>query len=640
LWQVGADQPVARLQPAGGVFWFDFSADGKQIAAHCVGPTDQRLQVWEVDGGRLTSDVGLDPRLFQHPSTSPMPDPRTSRRVRRPVPAQPAPAAPGPAPAPAPQNVQFDPNDGALSPGGKYAALLSGGRYVLVTIADGKPAGDCPWQDSFWAPRSVRFSADGREFQVLLCLPKSGMHGLAEPDQKARLRTWNMVGGVPAVDVTLATPLVTGPILPGPDADSLTLSGNNAQGVPLSGSFAGRTESAGVVIDRATGAVLSRLEFSPIARLADGWVAGFEPPPPPAPGTGRIAIPRRTAAQPKRERSAFCEKPDAVAEGGDAEKVRSELRELPAANEGDRSAVRTLRPEAPAGWAVPATRPAATDTKSIAFPITTVGQTFFAGDRAVVLTRVLHEQPKPHVTTELTPLDVRAGTAGKSLTLRSTPHQPPPPTEREPEVVLLGDLAIDGKIAIRDPDDTRRVDVWDAAGTWQIGFHVADRPVIWAGWSADGKLLTLAADKLTAWDIPAGKAIYEVETGKARAAITPDRTVVAVASPGHIDLLDTATGECRGRLDGPQVVWILAISADGQHLAALAPAQRGLDCTPRRSRSVKRRRPSGLKAGAKFVPGTFAMAGPKEWLACGRTARAACNGSVRSACWSAAASRT
>lgn len=128
---------------------------------------------------------------------------------------------------------------------------------------------------------------------------------------------------------------------------------------------------------------------------------------------------------------------------------------------------------------------------------------------------------------------------------------------------------------MRDPADLARVDVWDESGTRLLGLHPygAAIPVQWVGWSKQGRLLTLGDGKLTAWEVPAGKAVFEV-AGDYRLPVAPvrGRSWLAAVGGNNVDLLETDTGRCLGRLpltgaELPDTYPDLSVSRDGKLLA-------------------------------------------------------------------------
>ena len=144
-----------------------------------------------------------------------------------------------------------------------------------------------------------------------------------------------------------------------------------------------------------------------------------------------------------------------------------------------------------------------------------------------------------------------------------------------PLAALTADAA---KIALTDPSDKSRVDAWDASGTHLGGLIPYDpqTPVEWLGWSSKGVLLTLAAGKLTGWQLPAAKAIYEVDGGYERTALLgPGHQWLALTCGKHVDIIDAETGRCLGRCE-PKVrrYWFATkLSPDGRNLVRLGPGE-------------------------------------------------------------------
>jgi hypothetical protein len=101
----------------------------------------------------------------------------------------------------------------------------------------------------------------------------------------------------------------------------------------------------------------------------------------------------------------------------------------------------------------------------------------------------------------------------------------------------------------------------------------------WFDFSADGKLWHLLDGKLAAWDLKAGKVVLEApsryvtsQTAAAEpcALMGPDRRwLIAQVEGKYLEVLDTATGECRGRFGGEGGWRALVVSLDGKRLAGL-----------------------------------------------------------------------
>jgi hypothetical protein len=245
------------------------------------------------------------------------------------------------------------------------------------------------------------------------------------------------------------------------------------------------------------------------------------------------------------------------------------LAQRPPPRPADRAAVKVVRPEPPAAWAVPAAgKPAAAlaaDTSLPDWPAT------FGDSSAAVITFARQTQPELRWEVHWQRLDLRTGKPlGQPLVLwpwATLPGKADPPT------VPPAALTADGKrLALADLSDAARVDIWDDAGTRLLGL-VPDpnrKAIDWLGWSGDGRLLTLAGGKLTAWDVPAGKAVYEVAGEyKAPLQLAPGRAWLVAPAEAHVDLLDTATGRCLGRCreEGLDKDWHgCSLSPDGRTL--------------------------------------------------------------------------
>src|SRR5205823_907396 len=81
------------------------------------------------------------------------------------------------------------------------------------------------------------------------------------------------------------------------------------------------------------------------------------------------------------------------------------------------------------------------------------------------------------------------------------------------EVGRLVALSPDGqRLAVVDPSDRSRVDVWDSTGKRLVGLRpYAEDAITWLGWSPAGQLLTACADTMTGSDVTNGKAVFEIE---------------------------------------------------------------------------------------------------------------------------------
>jgi hypothetical protein len=333
------------------------------------------------------------------------------------------------------------------------------------------------------------------------------------------------------------------------------------------------------VIDRATGITLYPLPFTPVRWLGKKGLLGYQP-----------AVHRHTGStvpayvfQKREVRNVAFDRDDYQ---GKARTARAAVAPRPEARPGDRTTVRSLSPE-PGTWAVPADPGKAVAIQSGALRLE-LGQVLFAGppgEYAAVLFVQNHAQPRPRQALLWSRYDLKSGRRiGEPHTLwpwikKGTDQGTRPPVwapEQPQQAPLLGSLQSDGShLAVRDTANPDRVDVWAADGKRVVGLQPYGKgtEVEWLGW-AGARLLTLGAGKLTAWEVPTGRAVYEVEGGyKGPAALSPGRAWVAVCAAEHLDVLDPATGACLGRLPGGDASggpWTgLSVSFDGLRLAGV-----------------------------------------------------------------------
>ena len=253
----------------------------------------------------------------------------------------------------------------------------------------------------------------------------------------------------------------------------------------------------------------------------------------------------------------------------------------PEAGPGDRTAVKKLVLGPPPAWSLP--REELPKSSPLVSSVSAVpGEAFFSGApsaKAAVLTLRRHETPYPRWGVSASRFDLRTGNRlGEEVELwpwfkgaEDATSNPPPAGW------ALAALSTDGeRLALRDPAAPDRVDVWDASGKRLLGLlPFPGARIEWVGWSAGGYLLTLGQGRLAAWELPAGRAVYEVPIwgGNLAAALSPGRTWVAIGTKGGVSAIETATGCCLGRLDAGNESaegWIaLALSTDGQRLCGM-----------------------------------------------------------------------
>lgn len=347
IWSVGETKATARVTPLEGLTWFDFTPDGRRLVAHCLRIRDQWVLAWDSQNGKSDGEWLLPQRTF---------------------PGGTAPSGP---------SRHF----GAISAGGRYVAILAEGRVVVLSLTDGQVLGDVFYQQAGerwrwpWRSAGIGFSADGREIWGLF-LDGGGEPSVGPPPSRARVCIWDIEHGDPKADVILPTSVVAGPVLPGPDANSFIVSrdfgwkegseppapsavkGATTRGrrtserpaAPLTNPLtAARAVPAGAgwVMDRRTGTIVYALPLAPIVRLADGQLAGFEPP-----AQEGVAASGPVAVCAGIDRTAY----EAAAQQARAQASAETPGETPP-NPGDRTGVVLQKAEAPAAWSVPRSTP-------------------------------------------------------------------------------------------------------------------------------------------------------------------------------------------------------------------------------------------------------------------------------------------
>jgi hypothetical protein len=162
--------------------------------------------------------------------------------------------------------------------------------------------------------------------------------------------------------------------------------------------------------------------------------------------------------------------------------------------------------------------------------------------------------------------DVNGQRVGASL-LGGT-SRPVTPTAVSPTGTLVIDSGVGGErllpIYRPDQDSPRTI-----PGLTLLDTSRRTREPSWFDFSADEKLWVLKGGALVAWDVAAGKPAFTA-TGRHTlpALMGPDRKwLVAQADDKYLEVLDAATGECRGRFGGEGRWQSLAVSLDGKRLA-------------------------------------------------------------------------
>lgn len=570
VWKQGAPEPVAKLQLTGTVAWLDFTApDRIAMLTYQAGPKPApALQTWDIVKGAALHTVALPAEDF--PFEHIVPDAKGFPHVK----------------------FFYVPRwaAGAVSPGGRYVALAGRRSIVVVSVADGRVAGELPlpymidWLDH----HGMSFRADGAELIAVICKgsaydPSRGIRSRSD----VSLRSWRMDDGSPRVDQSLADPELCDAPLAGPFPNSVLIPQKVQQGQRPSDLWPKHTFHFGAVVDAGSGASVLPLEYRALRWAGKKQLLVF----------GRLKFAPHLPLPPvevaRRNKKEYV---DEATDPTGAKKLREWIEwgglyvvpfdetvlrkqsgaalagfaDRPEVIAADRSGVKASKPE-PAAWAVPA----ATPTPLEPAPLTAVLPDWpaaFADAQAAILKHTHQSKPTYRIEFAWDRYDLRTGAkVGDSIPLWPWITKKGFVDRLLPTVAAL---TKDGsQLAVSDPDDAKRVDVWNTESKRLMGLvPYADAPIDSLAWSAEGRLLTLGAGKVTAWDVPAGKAVFEVDGGYVGPLqMAPGRGWLAASTPEHVDILDASTGRCLGRCQAPDIpAWAwhapALLSPDGKTL--------------------------------------------------------------------------
>jgi WD40 repeat protein len=519
VWTLGGSKPAHILQTSGyqGVYWLDFASAEELVTVSAAG-NQWRLQIWNVATGKVVRSLDLPRRLSVRGGGMSAMD------------------------------------TAAFSPGGHYLAYTDGFQFVMLSLVDCRIAGSLEGWDG--GCQGLRFSDDGTE---LLGVFSTRARGSATA---VRVVGWRVADGALSFKTEVANAHVHGPPLSGPDPETVILHGRLENGSVL---------PYGEVFDRKTGVSLLELPFSPIRWLGKKRLLGFKWP-------VRDQFPG-VRPQSEAKQAVFTAAFDETAYKAKAQLARAAIAPRPEAMPGDRTAVRSLRAD-PARWAVTVDGPKAA-AKWAGVEVGS-GELVLTGSQSCVLFKQEHSWPRKRNALMWSRYDLGAGKQlGKAIELWpwvNDDHNQP----WEEGSSVGAALSADGRhFAARELGSRDRVYVWDGAGSRELSLlpYGEGKRVEWLAWTAQGLLLTLGNGKLTAWEVPAGKAVYEVEGDyKGLAAFSPGHASLVVPTERHLDVLDCVTGECLGRLEGGDPSfgqWAsLAFSADGKRLAGIRRYER------------------------------------------------------------------
>jgi hypothetical protein len=519
VWKQGEPKVTGQIAPTGNVRWAEFIS-ATRLAIFQQEP-DPALVVWDVATRKVATRIPatLGPKIAP---------PKTDRQ-----------------PVPTGAYVP-NPHGGAVAPGGRFIAIGGPTAIIVFDLKEGKEHGRFP----------IRGNAGIGSFSE--CGFLTGPNRLV-----ARLgpsvSAWDLTTGKLTHATTLGTPgaVFRGRLDNGPEGklqsrnDRLVRFGLDV--TPLAAPSGGPSPFVSTIFDR------SRLPMELLKRVVYEWAE------------------LDLIYTWKMEDKASDRADVPVYEPFQVPARRPEVAM------GNRGGVTVKQPAPPAAWQRP---PAAEWTKPEAGAWLPEWPAAIGGSQGAVIRYVQIDKPvRPYGTKQRyfqmiwDRYDLSTGKRlGSPLALWPWANDPsllpenpaaqiptPPPT-------TCAALTADGEtLAVVDPNEPHRIDLWNTKGQRTGYYAAAEGAVIqWLGWSADGKLLSLASGVLTAWDARAAKALWEVSGGyRLPSELARGSKWGAFHAGSHVDLIDTTSGQCLGRCRVQQSIAdpvALSLSPDARRL--------------------------------------------------------------------------
>jgi hypothetical protein len=426
----------------------------------------------------------------------------------------------------------------AVSPGRNYLAIGEGQSVALIRLSDGKLAGEFPLAGDCV---SVAFSADGKELTAHSATPPP--RGARGTPTRYHWASFSLADGKPVSMSQVAGGSFPHPLLAAGPKPGLAVHADGKQVV---------------VADTRYGAPVYTAPLHAVACFDKDRLLVYD-------DAGKQVVVRRI----------------------DAEQMDAGVKELarlfgprPEVVAADRTGIAPA--VAPTGWNVPVD-PAADPPALVKNHTVDGGADFlmpWRGHSALSALSVLRvETPRDRGALMWNRVDLASGTAEPPIELWPSLL----PAGRVPVAGfggLVADHTADGsKIAVRDEANPGRLDVWDRSGKRLFGFvpYGPETPIEAIAWTADNRLMTRGGGKITGWEFPGPKAVFELIGYVGAYALSPNRKWIALQYEKNLDVFDTATGKPLGRADRANPdgkPWQgFAISRDGTQLAAVELAR-------------------------------------------------------------------
>lgn len=541
VWRRGEKGPKAQLSMSGELSTYAF-ADNQTLLVLVEKPKRQ-LEIWNTADGKRTAVIDVPHALEFHRAYTPSEDFQDMQVY-----------------PPAAQNIL------AVSPGGRYAALLGGKGLLFISLQYARIIGGVPLPD---------FRGKANECVGLEFLPKGDKLVVAyfvydgSPNISVRMRKIDITNGTTIEQADIGGP-ARGPLVMSPDERSFLLIDYPADGLQSS---QGRFYD----LDKKQ----YEYPYTPITILrypaAGPLLVVRQQSEQLQPGEKRPGAPEthaRLESMPRETHLAEVEPLLAKNEQGLEKRVHAPPAERTAMARRAVAVPETWKPVPP--WKTPAPPPAKT-LGSVVWPI--------AWGDAHALT-VIQDENRAESKISARVLNLAAGEDAASsdlfplLSYGLLPNKRGGPTYFYPTrraSLPAGMTAQGDRFAIADPDQPGRVEVWSSSGKREFAFRTSPKPkevVIWTDFGPEEQLLTVEDGVLSAWRVDGGaaKGIYAVAGGyQLPVAMSPDRSLVVASRAKSFDVLSAATGECLARcaLADTGMAIGYAFCPDGKQLAVL-----------------------------------------------------------------------
>jgi hypothetical protein len=462
-----------------------------------------------------------------------------------------------------------EPLFGAIGPGGKR--LYVGGKkgVTVIGVPEGRVLARLPIATTATMARDdylgFGFSKDGTELRVV-CHASKPQTGASFNRSFRYILCWDLRTGKGVHAAELKDQDLAGPPMDGPDPDSFVLGLRRTRHVSgvqhrkLQGSTdAFESVRGGGIVARRNGALLQSLDKPTFGRFDSAvHLQQFAE----TPYSGGFPIQKPKDAGPSVRFVKLAAQPVVVSPWDQF--VTANPR--PALTVADRKSIVKVVPGAAVAWAVPATKEKA---------ISAVEATGELGAWPTVwseaATGTIRAVGKPMVGAvhhvEWVKHDLKTGQAGNPITLWPwVSKKENAPSRFRP--MLAAATRSGDRLALRDPDDGTRVDIFDADGKRLVGFQPHNEKVDWLAWCGPDRLLTKSKGIVTGWEIPACKAIFELTECPSEPLLAPSGAWLARTTDTRVDFVEVATGKSIGSITTTTTgTWrSTTLSPDGQRL--------------------------------------------------------------------------